>query len=370
MLIIDSSFPAGTIEVERGERVGLLGKNGSGKTTLIKSVLCESENKVILDGKDFCESKDYSLLSVVLQDPYSQILAETAREEVELMSKFHEININIVKNIMGEYYEKEFLKLSDGYKRRFVISTVLASNPSYVLLDEPFANLDREAISEVKVILPKGSLIAEHRTREIRDIVDRIYLIREGKIEEIEKEKLYDEKFLISNGLRGFKLASEKVELGETILEAQTRKARLKVREREVVCLVGKNGSGKTTALKELVGKVYVIFQNPDLQFFHDTVADEVKDDEALELFRLKELKDRSPYTLSYGQKMRVLMASAYASESKVIALDEPSVGMDGESLLSFYEMVKLLREEKRGLIIATHDEDLIGICDTIIKLD
>jgi ABC-type Mn2+/Zn2+ transport system ATPase subunit len=53
-----------------------------------------------------------------------------------------------------------------------------------------------------------------------------------------------------------------------------------------------------------------------------------------------------------------------------VIALDEPSVGMDGNSLLSFYEMIKLLKEEKRGIIIATHDEDIIGMCDSIIDLD
>jgi len=73
---------------------------------------------------------------------------------------------------------------------------------------------------------------------------------------------------------------------------------------------------------------------------------------------------------LSYGEKMRVLIASVFASPYKVIALDEPSVGMDGEALLSFYEALKILKEEKRGIIIATHDEDLIPLCDTIINMD
>ncbi|AWR96379.1 ATP-binding cassette domain-containing protein [Acidianus sulfidivorans JP7] len=370
MLVINSSFPMGNIEIEKGEIVGLLGKNGSGKTTLIRSVLCENSNKIYVDDQEFCTKKDYSLISVVLQDPYSQILAETVKEEIELMKKFHNVNEEIAKKIMGDYYDKEFLKLSDGYKRRFVISTVLASNPRYILFDEPFANLDYEIINNIKEIMPKGSLIAEHRTKEIRDLIDRAYLIDNGKIREIEKEKLYDDNFLISKGLRGFKLEKDAVELGDIIFEADTKKAKIRVREREILCLVGKNGSGKTTTLKQLVGKIYVIFQNPDLQFFNDTVAEEIKDENAIELFKLKDYADKSPYLLSYGQKMRVLIASAYASKSRVIALDEPSVGMDGDSLLSFYEMIKLLREENRGIIIATHDEDLIGICDTIIKLD
>ncbi len=359
----------GNIELEKDEIVGLLGRNGSGKTTLLKSVLCESENQVIIDGKDFCKEKDYSKVSIVLQEPYSQILAETAEEEVELLSRYHKVNKDVVKRIMGEYYDKKFLELSDGYKRRFVISTTLASMPEYVLLDEPFANLDSYSSEEVKKIIPKGSLIAEHRVKEIREMLDRVYLL-EDKLIEIDKEKLYDEEFLKSHGLRGFKLGKIESVLGKEILDVQTPKARIRVRESEVLCLVGKNGAGKTTTLKHLVGKVYVIFQNPDLQFFCTTVKEEVRKDKVLSLFNLKDKEERSPYTLSYGEKMRVLIASAYASERKVIALDEPSVGMDGNSLLSFYEMIKLLKEEKRGIIIATHDEDIIGMCDSVINLD
>ncbi|MFP3218627.1 MAG: ATP-binding cassette domain-containing protein [Acidianus sp.] len=370
MLVLTIITSKGSVEVDKQEIVGLLGRNGSGKTTMLKSVLCDSQNQVILDGKDFCKEKDYSKVSLVLQEPYSQILAETAKEEVELLSRYHRVNEEIVKNIMGEYYDKKFLELSDGYKRRFVISTTLASMPEYVLLDEPFANLDKYSTAEVKEIIPKGTLIAEHRVKEIRDMLDRVYLL-EDKIEEIDKEKLYDENFLKSHGLRGFKLSKIESKLGKEILDVHTTKARIEVRESEVLCLIGRNGVGKTTTLKQLVGKVYVIFQNPDLQFFCTTVREEVKGrEDVLSLFNLKDKEEKSPYTLSYGEKMRVLIASAYASGRKVIALDEPSVGMDGNSLLSFYEMIKLLKEEKRGIIIATHDEDIIGMCDSIIDLD
>ena len=355
------------IEVRDDERVILLGKNGSGKTTLIKRALCLGEPlKVIVDGEDFCKKRDYSVLSAVFQEPSTQILGLTCEEELKLQSLFHDVDFSIAKRIMGEYYNVNFYKLSDGYKKRFVISSVLASKPKHVLFDEPFANLDKYTIPLVKEVIPKGSLITEHRVKEVREWGDRFYLLSEGKVREIERDKLFDEKFLVSNGLRGFNLKPIDSKLGKVIFEHDW----IKVREGEVFCIIGRNGIGKTTTLKSLVGKVYLVFQNPDLQFFYPTVREEVKNEEVLKLFHLEGLADRSPYTLSYGQKMRVLIATAFASPYKVIGLDEPSVGMDGEALMSFYEMIKLLKEQGRGIIIATHDEDIISICDTVVNLE
>lgn len=362
MLIINDK-----LEVHDDEIVGLVGRNGSGKTTLIKSTLClYGDAKVLLEGKDFCKERDYSKLSAVFQEPSTQILALTCKDELKLQSLFHSVDESIAKKIMGDYFDKDFYTLSDGYKKRFVISTVLASRPKHILFDEPFANLDKFAVNLVKSVIPKGSLIAEHRIREIRDIVTRVYLISGGTIKEISKEKLFDEEFLKNEGLRGFSLPKLSVELGNEILNYKG----IRVRESEVLCLVGRNGVGKTTKLKSLVGKVYLVLQNPDLQFFEETVEKEVKDENALSIFKLKDKKDKSPFTLSYGEKMRVLIGSAFASKYRVIALDEPSVGMDGFALLSFYDALKVLKEEKRGIIIATHDEDLIPLCDSIINMD
>ncbi|BCU71012.1 ABC transporter ATP-binding protein [Stygiolobus caldivivus] len=362
MLIINDQ-----IEVRDDERVVLLGKNGIGKTTLIRRALCLGEPiKVTVDGEDFCKKKDYSLLSAVFQEPSTQILGLTCEEELKLQSLFHDVDFNVPKRIMGEFFNVNFYRLSDGYKKRFVISTVLASRPKHVMLDEPFANLDKYSIGLVKEVIPKGSLTTEHRVREVREWGDRFYLLTKDGAREIDKVMLYDEKFLIEKGLRGFKLKPIQTTFGKLIFEHEW----IKVREGEVFCIIGRNGAGKTTTLKGLVGKVYLIFQNPDLQFFNPTVRDEVKDDEAIKLFRLQDIADKSPFSLSYGQKMRVLIATAFASPYKVIGLDEPSVGMDGEALLSFYEMIKALKEQGRGIIIATHDEDLISICDTVVDLE
>ncbi|WP_338599747.1 ATP-binding cassette domain-containing protein [Sulfolobus tengchongensis] len=368
MLVIIPKYLNGKIEIEKGEIVGLVGKNGSGKTTLILSALCidQKNSNVITDEVDFCENRNYSKLSAVLQDVSSQILAPTCKEEIELMKRFHFVNEDIPKKLMGPYYETEFNKLSDGYKRRYVISSILASNPNYVLLDEPFANLDDEAVNLIKTIIPKSSLIAEHRIEELRKLIDRVYIIRNNKeVNEIDKEKLFDIEFLKKEGLRGFGLPRIDSKLGGQILDVTVNNYRIKLRESEVLCLLGKNGSGKTTLLRKLSRKIFAIFQEVDLQFFDFTVNDVVNDKKILSLFHLENLADKSPYTLSFGQKMRVLIASAFASRSKIIGLDEPSVGMDGEALLSFYEMVKILKDEKRGLIIATHDKDLINLCDS-----
>jgi len=371
MLVIFPSFISCKIELEKNERVALLGKNGSGKTTIIRSILCDGNSKIIIDNEDFCKNTDYSKLSAVLQEPYTQILAETFSEEIAIIRRYHKVNLEIAKKLMNKYFDKKFTQLSDGYKKRYVISSILVSNPQYILLDEPFANLDKNSLAIVKEVLPLGSLIAEHRTKEVRDFVDRIYLISDNNVKEIDKEKLFDENFLKENGLRGFKLKKVEYEkLGNIIMDIIINNINIRLREKEVLCIVGRNGIGKTTLLKKLIGKAYVIFQNPDLQFFYTNVKDEVKSEYALELFGLKDKANKSPYALSYGEKMRVLIASAFSSMSKIIALDEPSAGMDGHSLLSFYEMIKILKEENRGIIIATHDDDLIGICDNIINLE
>jgi ABC-type cobalt transport system, ATPase component len=363
-------FVVGDIEIERGERVALLGRSGSGKTTLIRAAICLRDSpKPFLDGRDFCADPDYSKVSAVMQEPSWQVLAETSEEELSLISRYHDSNISLARELMGPYFSTPFMKLSDGYKRRFVLSSVLVGGPEYLLLDEPFSNLDSEGVKLVSDALPHTYLMAEHRVPELRSMVDRVYVISSG-VREVNKDKLWDEDFLRSHGLRGFKIWRERRRLGETILRADIKGISVEVRRGEVLCLVGSNGSGKTTAIKQLSKRgVRAVFQNPDLQFFVKTVGEEVNSSEALSLFNLVHLKDRSPYTLSYGEKMRVLMASAIASGSKVVAFDEPSTGMDGDSLISFVRALELLSEDGRGIVIATHDRDVVEVCDSVVKL-
>ncbi|GGT96520.1 ABC transporter ATP-binding protein [Sulfodiicoccus acidiphilus] len=350
--------------------MALLGKSGSGKTSLIRAAICLKEGpRPVLDGQDFCSSPDYSKVSAVGQEPAWQVLAESSKEELSLISRYHPVDFKVAQNLMGPYFDTPFNRLSDGYKRRFVLSSVLAGEPKYLLLDEPLSNLDDEAVKLVSSSFPSTSLIAEHRVKDLRALVQRAYVI-EGKAKEIELDLLWSERFLKSHGLRGFRVFREKRPLGEVLLSAEVKGIKLEVRKREVLCIVGPNGAGKTTTIRELSRKgVRPVFQSPDLQFFFRTVKDEVGSSEAMQLFQLTDKASRSPYSLSFGEKMRVLMASALASEAKVVAFDEPSAGMDGDALVSFVKALELMVEQDRGVVVATHDSDVIDLCDSTIRL-
>ena len=159
----------------------------------------------------------------------------------------------------------------------------------------------------------------------------------------------------------------------------------------EVVSLLGNNGAGKTTLCKAISGLLkensgtikykgkilncklknkfcYFVMQDADYQLYSDSVAGEIvfgkkvteklKQDliESLNTFKLMELKDRHPASLSGGEKQRVTLAAAYCSEADIYILDEPTSGMDGDGLCAIIRWVKLLAEKGKIVIIITHD--------------
>lgn len=370
MVVINPSFLKGEISVSSEEIVGLLGRSGSGKTSIIKEVLGFGGICQMREGRmsiDLPPPRD--LISGVLQDPNSQVLGGSCEDEIELLSMDHRVDAAMAERLMGQFFRKNFFQLSDGYKKRYALATVMASKPRYLFLDEPLANLDSRGVAQILSIIPKGSLVAEHRVKEIRNVIDRVYVISGKSVAEVDVDRLYDGPFLRANGLRGFSVRFERGSLGKLLLDVDVG-FNLEVREGEVVGLYGNNGSGKTTAIKKLSKKVYPVFQNPDLQFFKRTVFEEVQDENALRAFGLADKADASPFTLSFGEKMRVLMAAALSSEKKVLAFDEPTTGMDGDAFLSFLSAVKSMKEQGRGIVIATHDEDLIALCDEVINLE
>jgi energy-coupling factor transporter ATP-binding protein EcfA2 len=364
------SFLSGHIEVGDDEVVALLGKGGSGKTTVIREAMgFGGKAKLGIDGSFGPPPISREVLAAVMQDPNTQILGGSCDDELAILSMDHRVDRSIAEDIMGSYCGKDFFKLSDGYKKRMAIATVLCSLPRYVMLDEPLANLDKEATAGVLSLIRSGKVAAEHRVREIRDRVQRAYLIRGSSLIELTTDSLYDDEFLSKNGLRGFSVEAQKGDPGEVVLDVDVG-FRLQIRAGEILCLYGSNGSGKTTCIKRLVGKAYAVFQNPDLQFFKKTVEEEAGSADALSLFELQGKARASPFALSYGEKIRVLIAAAYASGRRVIALDEPTVGMDGDGFLSFLKALEIMREERKGVLIATHDDDLLKACDRMINLD
>jgi lipopolysaccharide export system ATP-binding protein len=192
-----------TIEVNQGEIVGLLGPNGAGKTTsfyMIVGLVKPDEGSVFLDDKDITyypmykrsqlgigylpqEVSVFRKLSV--EDNIMAILEMTDMSKVERKEKLEqlleEFHLTHVRKNLGN-------RLSGGEKRRTEIARALATNPKFVLLDEPFAGVDPIAVEDIQSIVSElrkrniGILITDHNVQETLSITDRAYLLFEGSI--------------------------------------------------------------------------------------------------------------------------------------------------------------------------------------------
>jgi lipopolysaccharide export system ATP-binding protein len=191
------------IEVKEGEIVGLLGPNGAGKTTtfyMMVGLIAPKEGQVFLNGEDITDFAMYKRarrgMGYLSQEPsiFRQLSVEEnimailqtmdlskAEMDERLNKLLNELNIaHLAKN-------KAYL-LSGGEKRRVEIARTLVSAPNFILLDEPFTGIDPIAVVDIQEIIFKlrkkglGVLITDHNVRETLKIIDRAYLIYEGKI--------------------------------------------------------------------------------------------------------------------------------------------------------------------------------------------
>jgi lipopolysaccharide export system ATP-binding protein len=192
-----------SIEVSQGEIVGLLGPNGAGKTTsfyMIVGLVRPDEGKVFLDGTDITKLPMYKraqlgigylpqevsvFRKLSVEDNILAILEMTdlskAQREEKLEKLLSEFSLNHVRTNLGN-------RLSGGEKRRTEIARALATDPKFVLLDEPFAGVDPIAVEDIQSIVSDlkkrniGVLITDHNVQETLSITDRAYLLFEGKI--------------------------------------------------------------------------------------------------------------------------------------------------------------------------------------------
>jgi lipopolysaccharide export system ATP-binding protein len=192
-----------SIELGRGEVAALLGPNGSGKTTCfyaIAGLITAERGQVIIDGRDVTALPMYRraklgigylpqevsiFRGMSVEDNILAILeiAESDRHKrrerlEELLSDFS----------IAHLRRASALSLSGGERRRVEIARCLAADPKYLLLDEPFAGVDPIAVSEIRSLVADlknrgiGVLITDHNVRETLEIVDRAYILHDGKV--------------------------------------------------------------------------------------------------------------------------------------------------------------------------------------------
>ncbi|MEO8294757.1 MAG: LPS export ABC transporter ATP-binding protein [Gemmatimonadota bacterium] len=193
-----------TVRVEQGEIVGLLGPNGAGKTTtfyLITGLIRPDAGKVSLDGKDLTDSPMYKRaragIGYLAQEP-SVFRKMTVEENIiailETLPLSRDERRARLEHMLDELTIKHLRKakaysLSGGERRRLEITRALVTSPKFMLLDEPFAGVDPIAVHDIQTIVAGlrhrglGVLITDHNVEQTLDIVDRAYIMFEGKVQ-------------------------------------------------------------------------------------------------------------------------------------------------------------------------------------------
>jgi lipopolysaccharide export system ATP-binding protein len=192
-----------SLELNRGEAVGLLGPNGAGKTTvfyMITGLIPADEGSIKIDGQDVTKLPMYRRARLgigYLPQEASIFRGLTVEENILAVLETvepskHERQIQL-DALLEEFHITRLrtspsMRLSGGERRRVEIARSLATRPSFMLLDEPFAGIDPIAVNDIRALVRHltqrgiGVLITDHNVRETLDLVSRAYIIHDGMV--------------------------------------------------------------------------------------------------------------------------------------------------------------------------------------------
>jgi len=190
-----------SLSIQRGEVVGLLGPNGAGKTTcfyIITGLIAPDYGTVVLDGNDITDLPMYrrARLGIGYLPQEASIfrglsVENNIRAVLEVVEDSRDRREAVLESLLAEFSITHLrrtpsMALSGGERRRVEIARALASNPHFILLDEPFAGIDPIAVGDIRDLVAHlkdrgiGVLITDHNVRETLDVIDRAYIIHDG----------------------------------------------------------------------------------------------------------------------------------------------------------------------------------------------
>ncbi|MDR1540816.1 MAG: energy-coupling factor ABC transporter ATP-binding protein [Clostridiales bacterium] len=326
-----------------------------------------------------------------------------------------------VEHLLG----RSIFKLSGGQKQKIACASVAALHPEIYVLDEPSSNLDMASVADLRrhIALWKSQgktiVIAEHRLHYLRGLCDRAVYLRGGKIKgeytwrEFESipaeersamglralslDELRETRSPASNQGRGTLELSNFIyayKRGHKTMDIPA----LTLPKGGVIAVIGLNGAGKSTFARCLCGlnkrfhgtlalngrtlgnaarrkKCFMVMQDVNHQLFTESVLDEIllgmqrENDAAaeniLDSLHLLDIKESHPMSLSGGEKQRVAIATAIASEREIIVFDEPTSGLDLTHMRLVAENIRRLGGMGKTVFVITHDPELILSCCT-----
>lgn len=436
---------------KEGSCVVLTGKSGCGKSTLLRLInrLIPTFYKGTLSGNVMINKKNITeynndelvaTIGCVFQNPSSQFFNVDTESEIAFGCENLGLSREEIKRrvqgtaeLLGinHLLEKSIFSLSGGEKQIIAIASIYAMGVDVFLMDEPSANLDKEAIKQLEHIINilkangKTIIIAEHRLHYLRHLADRLIILDKGElVDQIQGENIKNltTKELHAKGLRALVLekripcettTSAKTSILVENLDAGYKNQPLVIKDfyecfgsSMINGIVGRNGRGKTTFAKCLcgmlneidgtisingkpynrkkrLGKIYMVLQNTTSQLFADSVIAELalakrtskedcgySYDQVLEMLDLLQLKERHPMSLSGGEKQRLAIAVGIVQNAEAMVLDEPTSGLDYSNMLMVKDILRMLKDKGKYVIVITHDHEfLTTVCDRVIEL-
>lgn len=417
-------------EINTGELVLITGASGSGKSTIYKCIngliphIHDGKllGEIFIDDKNTKDCKNYELCKMigsVSQNPRGQFFTDNTTSELaftlenlgyevkEILEKIDNISKFFgLENILN----KNVLEISGGEKQKISIACVSILDAKTLIFDEPSANLDYLGIELLKEIFSKLKengytiVVVEHRIFYLKELLDRLIHINNGKlIANLERKEALNYRADDLRSLNPFDeelVKKESYKQDEKVLEVKNLKFKdiikdisFDVYRGEIIGLVGKNGVGKST-ISKLISGIYkknsggifssklpfVLMQDVDYQLFSESVFSEfllsnknLKEDEILDILNivnLYEKRNSHPFSLSGGEKQRLLMGICAKSNSDVLILDEPTSGLDFNNMLVISDIIKNLSKDK-AIILISHDYELLSrVVDRVIFLE
>ncbi len=407
-----------SLNINSGESAHIAGPSGCGKSTLARCLVGliphlyrgRLTGEVWLDGLCTTETPLWELgerAGLVFQNPAAQMLALSVEEEIV----FGLENLGLPPTVIRERLEATLARfgleplrnrspqtLSGGEQQKLALAAITARQPPVLVLDEPLSMLDHSAatslIAHLADLTRAGTtaVICEHRAEFLRAIPGLRTIHLNGHVTEDVRQ--LEATPPITNHEPRFTL--EVSDLGVT-LEGRPilRGLSFSATGGQVVAVVGRNGVGKTTFLRALVGlqkhagaitldgqrpDLGMVFQNPDLQLFNATVREEIlyrvpePDMElyawSLQALGLDRYEDTPPLLLSEGEKKRVALATVLMRWPRHgVLLDEPSLGQDAAHKAMLIHLSRALADAGKLVLITTHDLALAAQADRLLLL-
>lgn len=417
---------------EKGKLTVITGKNGCGKSTLLKlmaGLIAPSNGHALLNNQELSTIVPAARVQHIAYLPQNIrhfFTFKTGREQLTFTLENIQIPQDkidsyvdkiIIQNSLSSLIDRPVSTLSGGELQQIALAIIFSLNPDYLLLDEPFVNLDsahqNQLINMLKSQKKKSTIIiVDHRLHFYKDLADQWFRLEKNAlraftpsiyppaVSRVTKEPSLESADLFWKNLF---IANDK----QTLIE----KNNFALPHGTIGLLTGPNGYGKTTLFNSLTkqhaysGKIFfddfeeqnistkkwmqfvnIGFQNSENQFIKTTVREEVKSakkashqrsfwnnqqiDHWIDKLSLSSIIDESPYFISGGQQKKVQLLILAILSAPVILMDEIFSGLDDTALQTAWELLFELKKLGCSILIIDHQYSALEYYDYVLKIN